>query len=158
MSRTLSVTARAAANSEDTSEVFLTLLTIDHDSLAAPIRVSSDSVDTVSNGNTFIAFPFNLALPDDTDNASPRARLTIDNIDRTIVEAVRSINTAATVLIQIVLASDPDTVEISFIDFKLTNITYDDIVVTGDLTVENFTAEPFPSATFSPSLFPGIYQ
>jgi hypothetical protein len=58
---------------------------------------------------------------------------------------------------EIVLASDPDTVEAKFVDFKLTNVTYDAHVVQGDLTIEDFTAEPFPAASFSPSLFPGIF-
>ena len=29
--------------------------------------------------------------------------------------------------------------------------------VQGDLTVEDFTAEPFPAAIFSPGLFPGLF-
>jgi hypothetical protein len=87
----------------------------------------------------------------------PKAKLSIDNIDRTIVAAIRSINTAPTVLIEIVRAADLSTVEASFPDFQLINITYDAMVVSGDLTVENFTAEPFPAATFCPSLFPGLF-
>jgi hypothetical protein len=81
----------------------------------------------------------------------------IDNIDRRIVQAVRSLTSAPAVLIEIVRAADPDTVEARFVDFKLANVTYDAQVVEGDLTVEDFTAEPFPSASFSPSLFPGLF-
>ena len=157
MSRSVSLAMQQAINASETGDVFIVLLTLSHASLAVPIRVSSDAVNTTSRGNTFIAFPFNLTLPDDTDTASPHAKLIIDNIDRSIVLAVRSITTAATLLIEIVRAAAPDTVEASFADFQLTNISYDAMLVSGDLTVENFTAEPFPSATFSPSLFGGLF-
>jgi hypothetical protein len=70
---------------------------------------------------------------------------------------VRSLSTAPTALIEIVRAASPDTVEAQFVDFKLTNVTYDALRVEGDLTLEDFTAEPFPSAIFSPSLFPGLF-
>lgn len=157
MSRTLSGTTASALFAPETGEAFLVLLTLDHPQLTTPVRVSSNAVDTVSRGNTFIAFPFELTLPDDQDNASPRAKLVIDNIDRSIVSAVRGIATAASVLIEIVRAADPDTVEAQFVDFKLSNVYYDAHRVEGDLTLEDFTAEPFPAASFSPSLFPGLF-
>lgn len=148
---------KQALNASQTDDVFLILLTISHASLSPSIRVSSDAVDTISNSNTFVAFPFDLSLPDDTDSASPRARLSIDNVDRQIVTAIRSISTAPSVLIQIVRAEAPNTIEASFADFKLTNISYDAHVVSGDLTVEDFTSEPFPAGKFTPSLFPGLF-
>lgn len=157
MSRPLSLSAKQALFSAETGEAFLILLTLDHASLAAPIRVTSDAVNTVSQGNTFIAFPFDLVIPDDTEGASPRARLIIDNIDRTIVAAIRAVSSSPSALIEIVLASDPDTIEASFPDFKLTNVSYDSLSVSGDLTVEDFTAEPWPSAIFSPANFPGMF-
>lgn len=157
MSRSLSVSARQALYAAETGEAFLILLTLSHASLAVPLRVSSDTVDTISRGDTFTAYPFELSLPDDEDNKSPRARLVIDNIDRQIVQAVRSLATSPEVLIEIVRAADPDTVEARFQDFKLANVTYDANLVEADLTIEDFTAEPYPAASFSPSLFPGIF-
>ena len=157
MSRTVSSITREAIYSAETGDAFLILLTIDHANLTAPIRVTSDAVETVSRGTSFISFPFELTLPDDQENSSPRAKMVIDNIDRQIVEAIRSINSAASVLIEIVRAADLDVVEAQFIDFKLTNVSYDAQRVEGDLTIEDFTAEPFPSASFSPSLFPALF-
>ncbi len=157
MSRSVSNITRDAIYSQETGEAFLILLTIDHNNLTSPIRVSNDAVDTVSRGNNFISFPFELKLPDDQENAAPKARLVIDNIDRQIVSAVRNISSTANVLIEIVRAADPDTVEAQFIDFKLINVTYDAQRVEGDLTIEDFTAEPFPAASFSPSLFPALF-
>lgn len=157
MSRNLSSATLQALYAAETGEAFLVLLTLDHPDLAQPIRVTSDAVDTVSNGETYIAFPFELRLPEDDDGLSPRARLRIDNIDRQIVEAVRSISGAATVDISIVRAADPDTVEASFPDFRLENVSYDALVVEGVLTLEDFAAEPYPAHVFSPAEFPGVF-
>lgn len=157
MSRPVSPQAMQALNAPETGEAFLILLTLSHTDLAAPLRVSSDHIDTESRGDTFLAFPFELTLPDDEDNKSPRARLVIDNVDRSIVRAVRQLTSSPTVLIEIVRAADPDTVEARFEDFRFTNISYDSQVVEGDLTIEDFTSEPYPAASFSPSLFPGLF-
>lgn len=157
MSRSLSSQSLAALHAPQTGDAFLVLLTIRHAELPQPIRVTSDAVDTQSRGDTFTAFPFELSLPDDEDNRAPRARLVIDNIDRTIVRAVRSLTSSPVVLIEIVRAASPDTVEAKFEDFRFTDISYDSRAVEGDLTIEDFTAEPYPAASFSPSLFPGLF-
>ena len=157
MSRPVSTTAKAALFAPQTGEAFLILLTLSHPNLATPIRVSSDAVNTASRGDLFIAYPFDLTLPDDEEQRPPRARLVIDNVDRQIVATIRTLQSAPTLLIEIVRANDPNTVEARFSDFKLFDITYDSQVITADLTLEDFTAEPYPAATFSPSLFPGLF-
>lgn len=157
MSRSLSSSAKTALNAAETGEAFIILLTFTHGSLASPIRVSSDDVNTVSRGETFAAYPFELVLPDDGEGRSPRARLVIDNVDRQIMEAIRSLQSAPVLLIEIVRAAAPDTVEAVFHDFRLQNVTYDSRAIEGDLSIEDFTAEPYPAASFSPSYFPGIF-
>ncbi len=157
MSRSISSLTRQALYAPETGDAFLILLTITHATLEEPIRVTSDAVDTVSRGETFVAFPFDLVLPDDGEGRAPRAKLTIDNVDRTIVQAVRGLTSSPGVLIEIVRAADADTVEARFLDFKLINVSYDAQRVEGVLTIEDFTAEPFPAGTFSPGLFPGLF-
>ena len=157
MSRNISAVSKQSLYAAESGEAFLILLTLSHNDMAAPIRVSSDAVDTLSRGHIFTAFPFDISLPDDQENSPPRAKLVIDNIDRQIVSAVRALSSPASVLIEIVRAADADTIEAQFIDFKLSNVSYNAQKVEGDLTIEDFTAEPFPSASFSPSLFPALF-
>jgi len=157
MPRDLSLTARQAINAPETGEAFIILLTLDHPDLAAPIRVSSDAVDTVSRGNSFVAFPFDLSLPDDTDGRPPRAKLRIDNVDRRIVRAIRSIPSPPSVLIEIVRGADPDAIEAAFPDFQMRDIGYDALVVEGALTLEELNGEPYPARIFSPADFPGLF-
>jgi len=157
MSRNVSDTLKGAVNAEATAEVFIVLLTIDHDDLVTPIRVSSDGVDTTSRGEVFIAFPFDLSLPTDRARDVPRATLAIDNVDRQIVTSLRKISSAPDVTIEIVFASDPETVEVAFTDFQLRDVRYDSLVVTGDMTLDSLAAEPYPSGTFTPAGFAGMF-
>ena len=157
MPRAISDTFRSALYAPATGEAFLVLITIDHPVLAEPIRVTSDAVDTVSRGETFVRFPFQIELPSDTNDRPPTARLSVDNVSREIVENLRAIGSAPSVLVEIVLGSAPDIVEASFPDFQLSQVHYDALTVQGRLDVEQFTAEPYPAGVFSPADFPGLF-
>ena len=157
MSRNLSTAALKAVYGHETDDVFLILLTLDHAGLDVPIRVTSDAVSTFSREMEFIAFPFNLILPDQTEGQAPKARLTIDNVSRDVLAALRGLQTPPQVIMEIVRHADPDTVEAFFPDFTLTNLRYNALTLQGDLTIEDFTAEPYPAATFSPAGFPGLF-
>ena len=157
MSRTLSSAFLSALYGSRTTEAVLVLLTIDHDDLSTPIRLSSDEVDTTSNGDTYTAYPFKIQLPDDPENGVSRGRITVDNVNRLLVESVRSISTPPTVDIAVVLSSDPDTVEIEFTGFEMTNITYDAYEVSGTIQIQSFSREPYPALAFLPNQFPGLF-
>ena len=157
MSRTLSSTLKAAVYGQETDEVLVVLIEIDHADLANPIRVCSNAGDVVSNGNTFVAFPFELTLPDDQDNAAPRASLRIDNVDRQIVQAIRTIGSPPSVRIMVVLASDPDTIEADWDGFTLRVASYDALTVAGEILTDAFEDEPYPAASFTPGRFPGLF-
>ncbi len=160
MARSLSTTTVREVFRQQTGEAWIVLLTIDHASLTTPIRVGSDGVDTVSRGSTFIAFPFRLVLPNETPDELPRAQIQIDNVDRQIVEALRL--TAGTaqgpsVLMEIVRAANPDTVEGSWPDFRLDNAAYDALVVSGELKMDLLEREPYPADSYTPSTAPGVF-
>jgi len=157
MSRPLTLAALKAVNAQETDEVFLVLLTIAHDSLIQPIRVTSDSVETLSRGDSFVAYPFDLSLPEDSEALTAMAHLSIDNVDRTIIAAMRGLQDSPALTVEIVRAAEPDTVEAVFPDFRLSEIQYDAATVTGILTIEDFTAEPYPAAVFAPAGFPGLF-
>lgn len=140
---------------EEMDEAIIVLLTISHDDLTNPIRVCSDNVDVESNGNTFIAFPFEIELPQNAGDEAPRAKLQIDNVDRSIITIIRSITTKPTVTIEIVRSGDLDTIENTFPDFSLQDVTYDALTVSGILTLEEFLYEPYPADIFDPARFPG---
>lgn len=157
MSRTTSSSLRAAINASSTDEAFFVLLTIDHPALESPLRVCLNSVNIDSRGSTFYAYPFDIALPDDEASRPERARISIDNVYRDLVPGLRSMQTPATVLIEVILASDPDTVEASFPGFVLRNIEYNALTISGDLALDDLESEPYPADIFDPHRWPGIF-
>lgn len=156
MARSLSSAARQALFAQQTGEAIIILLTLSEASLPAPIRVCTAGEDVVSNGETYQAFPFEITMPDDTDEAPPTVRLTIDAVDRRIIEAVRAAEGAIAVQMQIVFSSDLDQVEVMPGEFKLTEVEYSALSVEGTLSFEDILSEPYPADTFTPAKFPGM--
>lgn len=166
MSRTLGSNLVSETYSQEMSEVVIVLITITHPDLSEDIRVSSDptitlssgSLGTTSNGNDYVQFPFELILQEQSDNLLTRAKLKIDNISREIIQAIRTAaNEPPKVTIQIVLASDPDTVEMEIPNLKLNNVTANALTVEGELQSSIIQAEKYPSNTVNQALFPGVF-
>ncbi len=151
------VTLQQAIFSAETGEAFIILLTITHPDLPAPLRVTNDGVDVTSRSNLYQSCPFQLTLPIEDHTRAPRAQLQIDNVDRVMVQSLRSITTAPTILIEIVMSSALDVVESSVPDFTLSNVNYDALIISGDLTLEDFLQEPYPAGVFDPGRFPGVF-
>lgn len=154
---TISNAVKAALFKQETEEVFLVLLTIDHPELSNPIRLVNNTEDITSNGNLFTAFPFKIVMPLADPNSQPRASIEVDNIDRQIVTAIRTITSSPTVTLQVIMASAPNTIEVEFTDFKLQDTSYNGFTVSGTLSMENYLLEPYPADQFVPSNFPGIF-
>ena len=140
------------------SDLPLVLLKIDHADLTTPILVVNNTAAIISGGDTYVAFPFEIRLPDSLEDAPPRAKLRIDNVSQEIAQAIRSISSPADVTIEVVRQDDPDTIEASWPAASLTNARWDFLNVTGDLEFENLVSEPYPFLTFSPAEFPGVVQ
>lgn len=166
MSRQLSNAAKQAMYAAQTKEVFIILMTIDHPVFDKPIRLTSDPFEVlpeagvrgvVSRGEEYVYLPLTINLPTEDDTGVSKANISIDNIDRRIVEAVRRANSALAVSIEIVLASDVDNVEISVPDFRLERVQYDVFTVSGEISMEYFELEPFPARKFTPSDFPALF-
>ena len=164
--RTTSLNFRAAAYAEENDKIPIVLLTIDHPTLIGPIRLSSDPTTfltdapvwaTVSRGNNYFFVPFSIVIPDDKEQAPPQAKISLDNIDRSIIPLLRSTDTPATVTIEIVLSSAPDTVEIEFPTMDLVAADYDASTVTLTLSIDALMSEPYPAHSFDPAGFPALF-
>lgn len=156
MARNLSGAATASINAQATEEVWLTLLTIDSPELAAPLRFVNNNASITSRGNVYIAFPFDIEFPGQDEENPGEARLVIDNVDRSIVNFIRTISTPPKVSIEVVLASTPSTVEAAFANMTLRNVTYDAKTVSGLLKFEDIVVEPVTYA-MTPERFPGQF-
>ena len=153
MPRDVSTTLEQAIFGQETEEVPLVLLKISHPDLSTPIRVTSDNVDTTHNNETFQAFPFRVNIPESSADELTTVQLQIDNVDRQIVEAIRQISSNPDVEMKIVLASQPDVVEAGPFNFSLKQVSYDALVVEGELGFENLLSMKYPKDQFIPSDF-----
>jgi hypothetical protein len=154
--RSTSLTFRQAINAQETEQVFIILVEISGTGMDT-IRVCSGGESISSNGNDYIYYPFSLDLPSDEAEDVPQAKMTIDNVDQSLIEAIRTLARAPSVRIMVVLASDPNQVEVDFSDFIFTDITYDALTISGTISVENFMSEPFPGDYIVPSNFISLF-
>lgn len=151
---------------QETESVFIVLLTLSSDDLAEDILIASDPYEllptanvrgVVSNGLEYIFIPFEITLPKDDSTGVVTAGITIDNVARDVIDQARSVRSPINVRIQVVLSDDVDAVELDYDYFKLTNVRYTTTTVTGQLTLDYWELEPFPSGRFTPSYFPGLF-
>lgn len=144
MSRPLSQIAIESSQAQATDETWLTLLEIVHPKLTPSIRVANNTEDVVSRGETFVAFPFEVVLQTDDGEHLPQISLTIGNVDRTLVEAIRSIEDPPSVNLSVILASRPDNPEIEIQKMTLREVTYDAFSITATLLAEDLLNQRHP--------------
>ena len=166
--RTLSVNFRALLHAQEMGIVPIVLVKIEHEELGAdPFLFSSDPTQrlnddplmygTVSQGKLWYFVPFTFQLPDERDEQAPMQKLVVDNIDRTMVELLRSTSTPCKVTCYIVMSNAPDVIEIEGAAFDLTAVSYDAQTIEMTLTIDSLTVEPFPYGTFNPAQFRGLF-
>lgn len=159
MSRTLSLTALAAMLAQNTGEVMLSLIVLDHADFTNPVRIVNDRQDIVSNGETYSAYPFEVLLPaEDSEQPQVLTQVKLCNVDRQVIALLRELATYPTVTLSLILASTPDTVEYGPAVFEMDSYEYDAQTITCNVTYENVLNEPIPADKFNPADYSGIFS
>lgn len=157
MSRSISAAARAALYSQQTGEVFLELIEIGHVDLAEPLRFVYNTEAVIHGGDTYYPAAFRYEQAGDVEGQARSARLTIDNVDRQIVETIRTISSPPEVVAKVVLASSPDTIEVGPYSYILREVSYNAHTVSGELYDGDQGQIAVPGLTYTPYDFPGLY-
>jgi hypothetical protein len=110
----------------------------------------------IADRTTYIAFPFQIDLPGEDPEQPATSRLRIDNVDRQIVEAIRGLSGPPLASLEVVLASQPEVVEIGFYDLTIRSADYDALYVEAGLTYEAIYSEPI-TFDMTPARFPGLF-
>ena len=105
----------------------------------------------------FLFLPFTLSLPSEEEANVPKCEITLNDVGRQLIPSIRSLTSSPNVLLQLVLTSNTQYVEIEIGDFLMDNVTYNASSITGTLVVESLAIEPFPAHQFVPSSFPGLF-
>lgn len=158
MARTFSTGFHQTINSVSADEFPLILLQLDHDDLAAPIRVVNDREDFLHQGNTYQKFAFKFSFPTDPENGLPEAQLEMDNVGREVMDWVEGAdwNKLTTVNIRQVRKSDPDTVEYE-VTMNLNDIKANQYTVSGRLGFEELLNAPALRVKYTPQTAVGLF-
>jgi hypothetical protein len=158
MARTISNDARSAAYAQFTDEAFIALVKIVESTLPDAIRAAANGEDVTSNGEVYTGMDFDVKFPEDKKDKIGQISIAIQNVDRQIVEAVRSAAGPPTVTTSLVLASSPDTIEQGPYEWKLRRAEYNVMIVSGAILADDVRHEPFPPDAFTPTVAPGLFQ
>ena len=153
----LSSNAVAAVLAQETSEVFLTLAEITHESLDAPLRFVNNTQNVTHNGAIYQATAFKLTPGTSTGENDTPARLAIDNVDRGIMEMLIPIRDPLAINFKVVLASSPDTVEWESGNLILRDVTPNVQQISGSLYDVYIADRVVPGIFFTPFDFPGDF-
>lgn len=133
-------------------------LEISHPALLNPIRVVNDTVDLISQGNTFIACAFTVSLPDDFAGQMPRAQLAVDNIGRELTQWLEATNGGRGALVRMmqIMRDTPDILEMD-VTLELLNTRQNMLEVSGELGFQQILDQPALTATQTPETQPNIF-
>src|SRR5690606_24313108 len=110
----------AAALAQNSADLPVFLVTIEHADFAAPIRWCSGGADIVSNGRPFDGRAMKVTPPGDAgDRNGRRGRISVDNTTTDAIGKLRTATSRPDVTIEIVLAAYPDDIEFSWVGLKL---------------------------------------
>lgn len=165
------MTAYPEFRARDREGVAFVLVTLDHPSLATPIRISADPTEiindhprfygTISRGVTFEYMPFTHVVEAGDPNAPPTASFRLPNVDFKILAALESMDLGdapATFLIEGVYSDDVDVVRESYPNFVLTGWRHDETWIDVGIGFDARTRGRFPYDRFTRSNTPGLHR
>jgi len=144
---------------QQSHDPFLFLFTFTHPNYPGQFfRFVNDLQQITSRGNVFLPSAIKITLPVEDGNSIPIVALEMDNVGLDIMTELRKVTTPFSVLIELILASDPAYVEMALEDLLLSRLTYDQSKLTGTLTSDNFLSQKIPGSIYSPQHFPGLFK
>ena len=157
MPRILSPTAASAVVAQESGEVFLCLVTLSHPDMTT-IRVVNNTEAVTRTDGTYHPYPFEVVLPEDADTAQPTVQMRIDNVSREVTEQLRNLEGAPTCTLSVVLASDPETVEVGPFEFSVLMAQYDALVISVNLGYEeDYLNQAVPGQKYTPTNSAGLF-
>jgi hypothetical protein len=157
MSRELSNEFLSELYSQESGDPFLSLFTISHSSFDTLYLVNNTESIT-SNGQVFTPFPVTLVLPPDDGETARNVDIVFDNVSQLLIDELRAVTDLIDVRIDMVLASNPDDIEVSLGELKIKNIDYNAKQIRGTLIMDDFLSTELTSEKYTPTLYPGIFS
>jgi hypothetical protein len=157
MPRNFSAPARAAMLDLSTVDAFLALVTISHPPTGEVFRVVMNTEAVTSRGLVFSPYAFRFNLPAESGEEIGQVGVEIDNTDLVLIDMLRGAVEPIQFLIEIVLASNPDQVELAVRDLLLREVNWNASSISGKLFVDDVLNQRFPRDTFDPLQYAGLF-
>lgn len=155
--RELTPEAAQAILARETSEAFLALMQITGPGLDT-IRVVNNLEAITRNGQVYQPWAFDAAPPEDSAQQSPTVTLTVDNIDRTVMDTLRSYNGVPRCELVWVMASQPNQAVYGPFEFVIQSAGANEMTIDLQLGYEeDILNQGFPGQTYSVTNSPGLY-
>lgn len=175
MPRRVSLNARKAYEAQSSKEVEVVLITIEHDELDEPVRLSTDPTERLSEDpliyctrsslmdadpetEPYLFLLAEVELPSDLEDAPAEARLILANLDASISNLLRSFLTPARVSVAVVLSTSPDLAEVLFTGLLLTGADGDASEISLTITRLPIEDESWPKDRMTKERFPGLHR
>ena len=157
MSRTFSLREVQEIDRQTGRDIWIHLVRISTADALVVLRLTTDSEQTVSNGETFLSRFFDVILQQQDPDEPPEAQITMDAVDRSIELALDGLDDRPIVDILTVLSSDPDTVvhrqeKLRLVSYSLTLPT-----VTARLMGPDFFDQQSPGPNMDALETPGLF-
>ena len=156
--RNLSTPAKKEIFASSSGAAFLSILQISH-SLITTINLVNNMENITFEGAEYTAYPFRLDPPKDKEGSIQASKLTLPNIDRTILASIRSLTTPLSVRAAIIMILPDNTAskEAGWWEFELKNISYDALTLSGDLLYSLDLRNNVSMIKYNNITFPGLY-
>lgn len=167
--RQIPATARENLQRPNAPDAVLAFLTIEHPNLVEPIRVVSDVLDYSWQDEIWIGLPFGFRLVTD-DDAPPTTVLRVQNVDRKLGAALRTLPGRASCRVDVLSSADFDLTVVPRVPlgevtpiyglkhFELVDVTVTAIEVSGTLMLRDYSQEPWPGVSATQSRCPGLFR
>jgi len=157
MSRQLSANLLAELYGQNSSDPFLMLVTLSHTSFTT-LYLVNNTANITSRLQKYTAFPMKITLPIDDGESLRSVKMQFDNVSLELIDEIRTVTDPIDVKLEMVLASNPDVVEIEYDELKISNIAYDAQSIRADLIFDDFLNTGMTSERYTPTLYAGIFS
>ena len=144
--------------SQNSDDPFLMLLTLEHASFDSTIHLVNNQENITSRGTEYMAFPMKITMPVDDGDTTRQVMVEFDNVSQDLIDEFRSVTDHIDVTLEMVLASNPDFVEIELGELKLQDVTYNKSTIQARLFMDDFLNTGLSSERYTPTNFPGIFS
>lgn len=156
--RQVSTTALQAMLAQNSAEVFVPLLRIEHPDLADPILLAYNTETVSRSDGDYLPYAFQINLPKQVEDETPQLSVTIDNTELEVNDKIRTLVGKPSVTFMVVLASSPDTVEVGPFAMSLQQAQADAQTITGTLGYESdIFSQQVPAQQYLPTSSPGLF-